>query len=251
VTTYSRADLRRAAGWALIAGLSGAALVAIAAVLSGDFSDTDGRLILTSIGFALCTSAAAVGASLRLRSEEWLQLLGTVTAALSAATLVLLLVGLWTGDWGSEGVWRAFGCVGLVTIACLHACAVLAARRPSDGELIGWLVAISLLLAGIDTVGALLPISGLVEEVDERWEDPLAKVTAVSLILLTLTSLLPPLLRRLRVARPPKGANAHLAVEVEAIADRIEELTAGPGLRTPEIRREAARLRDLARSFQA
>ena len=42
-----------------------------------------------------------------------------------------------------------------------------------------------------------------------------------------------------------------LAEEVATIAERIEDLARGPGLRTPEIRAEAERLRKLARSFQA
>jgi hypothetical protein len=250
-----RARLRRAAGWALVAGLTTAALTAVAAVLSGDFDDTDGRVILTSIGFALCSSAAAAGATQRFRSEEWLRALGTVTVGFSGAAFVLLLAGLWTGDWGSEGIWRAFGCVALLGIAGSHACVVLGARRPSDSALIGFLVIASLGLAALDTGGALLPISGAVEEVDESFEEAVEKLFAVTLILLVLTTVLPALLRRLQQRSPGReGAVAPIerfGAEVEAIADRIEDLTRGPGLRTPEIRREATRLRDLARSFQA
>ena len=82
------------------------------------------------------------------------------------------------------------------------------------------------------------------------------KLFAVSLVLLVLTSLLPPLLRRIQPARarPPAGGHEALDLlteEVATIADRIDDLARGPGLRTPEIRREAERLRNLARSFQA
>jgi len=97
----------------------------------------------------------------------------------------------------------------------------------------------------------VLPIAGIVDEVD-----PGAQFFGVTLVLLVFTSLLPPLLRRLEPARagstrPRQEALDVLTEEVATIADRIEHLASGPALRTPEIRREAERLRKLARNFQA
>ena len=75
-------------------------------------------------------------------------------------------------------------------------------------------------------------------------------------MLLLLTTLLQPLVRRLQTPRdagpvPRRDALELLVEEVTTIADRIEDLARGPALRTPEIRHEAERLRNLARSFQA
>jgi peptidoglycan/LPS O-acetylase OafA/YrhL len=63
----SRASLRRALGWSLVAGLSVAALTAAFAVVDGSFDETDGRVIATSLGFAVFSATGSAGAFLRLR----------------------------------------------------------------------------------------------------------------------------------------------------------------------------------------
>jgi hypothetical protein len=170
---------------------------------------------------------------------------------MSGLAFVLLAVGLWTNidDWGSEEVWRAFGVTGLLGIAGSHACVVLGARRPSDSDFTTALVFASLALAVFDTLAGILPISGLAEEVGGDT----AQLLAATLVLLVLTSVLPPILRRTQrpAERAPATEMERFAGEVEALADRIDELNRGPSHRAPEIRREVERLRDLARSFQA
>jgi hypothetical protein len=251
MTDDPRASIKRAAGWALVTGLTIAALTAVGALLSGDFDEIELRVILTSIGFAIASSTAAAGAAQRFRPSAGLAALGTATALLSGLAFVLLVVGLWTNidDWGSEEVWRAFGCTALLSIAGAHACLVLGARRSSDSDAVSALVFGSVAFAALDTLGGVLPISGLVDEVDENA----AKVLAATLVLLVLTSVLPPILRRLQ--RGPSAARStplqRFAGEVEAVAQRIDELNRGPAVRAPEIRREVERLRELARSFQA
>lgn len=249
--TDQRDQLRRVAGWALVGGLSVAALTAVGALLGGDFGDTEWRVVLSSLGFAVASAVAASGAGQRLRAAGLLRGIGTATAVLAGVAYVLLLAGLWTDDWGTEGIWRSFGCAAVLAIAGSHACVVLGARRRSDSELVKALVISSLVLAGIDTIGGLLPIAGMIDDVDEAG----AKFFGVTLVLLLLTSLLPPLVRRLEPSRaapavPRQDAIDLLTDEVATIADRIEELARGPALRTPEIRREDERLRNLARSFQ-
>ena len=51
------------------AGLCLAALVAVGALLTGSFDDTDWRVVATSLGFSVFTSTTAAGAALRLRSD--------------------------------------------------------------------------------------------------------------------------------------------------------------------------------------
>jgi hypothetical protein len=247
-----RDKVRRAAGWALVGGLSVAALTAIGALMAGDFGDTEWRVILSSLGFAIASAVAASGATQRVRASGLLRDLGTATAALAGIAFALLLAGLWTDDWGTEGIWRSFGCAAVLAIAGSHACVVLGARRRSDSHTVDLLVNTSLVLAAIDTLGGLLPIAGVVDEVGEGG----AKFFGVTLVLLLLTTLLQPLMRRLGPSlgtsdAPRRDGVELLADEVATIADRIEDLARGPALRTPEIRREAERLRKLARSFQA
>jgi hypothetical protein len=251
VSDDSRVFIRRAGGWALVGGLTIAALTAVAALLGGSFDETELRVILTSIGFAVSSATAAVGATQRLRASAGLRALGTATMVLAVLAFVLLGAGLWTNmdDWGSEGIWRAFGCTALLAIAGAHACVVLGARRPSDSDAVSFLVFLSLAFAIVDTLGGIAPISGLMESFDEG----VANLLAAVLVLLVLTSVLPPILRRLQraPAEAPTTALERFAREVEALAVRIDELNQGPAVRAPEIRREVERLRALARSFQA
>jgi hypothetical protein len=244
-----RESIKRAAGKALVAGLTIAALTAVVALMSGSFDDTEARVILTSIGFAIATATAASGATQRLKPSAALRNLGTATAVLSGVTFVLLCAGLWTDDWGNEWIWRSFGCAAVLAVAGSHACLVLGARRRSDSDLVRSLVIASVALAVLDTLGALLPISGIAEDV----AGDMAQVFGATLVLLVLTTVLPPIIRRLERSpgTAPTTAIERFAGEVEAAADRIHELNSGPSNRAPEIRREAERLRDLARSFQA
>ena len=62
----TRTDLRRSLGWALVVSLTIAAFTASIAIVSGDFSDGDARVIGTSLGFAVFSAFAAAGGSMRL-----------------------------------------------------------------------------------------------------------------------------------------------------------------------------------------
>ena len=246
-----RQQIRRFAARALAAGLSVAALVAIAALLTGDLSDTDGKVILTSIGFALCSATGSAGAAARLRG---LELLGGATLVASGAAFVLLVAGLWTGDWGSEGIWRSFGCVAVAGLAGSHACVLLGARRRLDSVAVRRITAAALWLGAIDAFGAILAISSLVSDVNEVW----GRLFGASLVLLVLTTVLPPILRRTQPAFGPVAqtnggspeSDELLASAVLRIAERIDVLNSDPGNRAPEIRAEVERLRKLAQSFE-
>jgi hypothetical protein len=238
-----RAQIRRFAGRALVGGLSVAAAVAVVAVLVGSFGDTELRVILSSIGFAVASSTASAGASARLRPSEALQLLGGATMLASAIAFVLLLVVLWTEDWGSEGIARAFGCFAVAGLGGAHACLMLGARRRGDSEGVQRLTRASVTLGAIDTVGVILPLAALVDDVN----DVVGRIFGATVVLLVLTTVLPPILRRMQPAR--RGASS-AASEVLEIADRIDVLNGDPGNRAPEIRAELNRLRKVAQSFE-
>jgi hypothetical protein len=249
------AAIRTFAGRALVGGLCLAAGVAVIALLTGDLGDTETRVILTSVGFAATSGTGSAGATARLRPSERLQLLGGATVVASIATFGLLVLGLWTSldDWGSEGLWRAFGCFGVLAVAGSHACVMLAARRPRDSDAIQLLTLASLAFSAIDTTAAILPIAGLVDDVNEGW----ARLVGATLVLLVLTSVLPPILRRMQPATAPATANGKpdaapdfFATAVVQIVDRIDVLNADPGNRSPEIAAELKRLRSLAQSFE-
>jgi hypothetical protein len=251
------AAIRWFAGRALVGGLCLAAAVAVVALLTGSFDETETRVILTSIGFAATSGTGSAGAAARLRPSESLQLIGSVTVVASAATFLLLVLGLWTDDWGSEGIWRAFGCAGVLAIAGSHASLTLGARRQRDSEAVRLLTFAAIAFSAFDTVASILPIAGVMDDVDEGW----GRVFGATLVLLILTSVLPPILRRMqpapaRAADAP-GADGHqdaapefFATAVIQIVEKIELLNADPGNRSPEIRAELGRLKSLAKSYE-
>jgi hypothetical protein len=250
------ASIRRFAGWSLVSGLCVAAAAAVLALLTGSFDDTDTRVILTSIGFAIASATGSTGAAARLRPSAGLQLLGTATLLASVAAFVLLLAGLWTSmdEWGSEDVWRTFGCVAVLGIAGSHACVMLGALRRGDTDVVRLLTLSSIGFAAFDTLAVILPLAGLVDDIDEPWP----RIFGAALVLLVLTSVLPPILRRTQpAAKPAPSANGSatraddfLASAVVQIADKIDALNSDPGNRAPEIRAEVNRLRNLAQSFE-
>ena len=235
-------QIRQTLGWALVAALTAAALTAIGALVGGSFDDTDWRVLGTSLGFALFSATGASGASARLRSPGLFQLLGTVAAIASVVAFALLVGGLWIDD-EADGLWRAFGCAGILAVAGSHACLVLGAQRPGDSEAVRGLVVISLIAAALDATAMIVLVSGLAEYDD----DASPQLIAICLVVLVLTTVLPPILRRLAATGAPTPSGP--AGEMLAIADRIDELGRDPGLRTPQIRRETERLRRLAREL--
>ena len=100
----------------------------------------------------------------------------------------------------------------------------------------------------------ILPLAELVDDIDEPWP----RIFGAALVLLVLTSVLPPILRRMQPApRPAPSANGSaagsddfLASAVIQIADKIDALNSDPGNRAPEIRAEVNRLKKLAQSFE-
>ena len=246
------AELRRLVSWTLVVTLCIAALTAIGAILSGGFDDTDAYVIATSIGFAVFTATAASGAALRYRASGSLRGVGVLTMGLSAASFVLLVVALW-GEWDDEA-WQWFGCVGLATLAGSHASLVSGARRSTDTAGIRTLATVSIVLALVDSLAGILAIAEVFEELDEQF----GQLMAVLVVLMILTTALPPIIRRAQATAGPRETRpggvvetrATLAHEVLAAADRIEALNADPSRRAPEIRRECEHLRELARTYE-
>jgi hypothetical protein len=249
-----------------VGALCVAALTAIAAIVTGDFDETDARVLATSLGFAIFSATAASGASLRFRDSESLRALGLGAMALSAASFLLLLWLLW--GTGEGEVWRWFGSAALGAPACSHASVVAGAVRASDSPTVRTLATTSIMLGIVDAFFGILAFSGAVHGIRQGF----GQLMAVLVILLVLTTALAPILRRLQrpavtVAAPAGGAFATvaepaapfrraagpraLAAEVVAAADRIEALNGDPGNRAPDIRRECERLREFARSHSA
>jgi hypothetical protein len=261
----SRSDLRRLLGWALVAGLSLAALTACVAILNGSFGETEGRVIGMSVGFAVFSATGAAGMSLRLRSEAGrLRELGTGTVLVAAVAYVLLVAAIWQGS-SSDDLWELWGVAALLSLASSHASLILGARRSTDTPAIGLLIVTSLATSAFDTSIGILAILGQLGDVGEG----MAELAAITVVLLLLSTALPPILRRLTVDRPaPAGSEGigraapalgggmglavpvpderhadDVAVELAEIAARIEGLADRTGAGSAELRWHAERLR--------
>src|SRR5215211_4848037 len=93
---------------ALIAGLCVAAAAAIAALLSGDFSDTHWRVVGTSLGFSIFSALGATGDVLRREATDWRAAVGATTMAVAAVAFALLLAACWI-DSDADALWQAWG----------------------------------------------------------------------------------------------------------------------------------------------
>jgi hypothetical protein len=223
----------------LIAALCVAAAVAALALLRGDFSDTDGRIILTSTLFALVSAMAAAG----LAVGERLPLLAAATVVASGLAFVLVTVAIWT-EIEAEAFWRPTGCVAIVALESAHVSAVLSRLRSSDSPRV---VAVTRTAVGLALVSGAMGIAAVVG----LWsdvEDVYVELLGVVLIGQLLCTALPPLMRRMEAtAERPVAAlpteRERLATELAGVADRLERLDAGP-----HVHAECERLRRLARA---
>jgi hypothetical protein len=190
----------RPAAWLLVIGLTAAAVAAIWVIFSDGELDDSQKVLGSSIGFAAASAAAAAGARATLRRRPALRMLGAVTVALAVIAFALLEVGLWGERGDDETLWRAFGCAAIAGVAGAHACLMLGSRKEGDPEAARLLISAAVTLGAIDALGAILPISTLVDDAGETY----GQVFGSAFVLLLLTSVLPPLLRWL--SKPLAGA---------------------------------------------
>lgn len=242
----------RLAGRALVAGLCIAAATAIAALVSGELDDTHARVIATSLGFGVFSALGAAGETLRRRAPGALAAVGAGTVGAALLAFVLLCLAAWAGD-DSDTLWRSCATCALLALWGSHASLVLRARRHEDSALITALVVTSILAAGFDTLVAVAAVLKIRDDVGEDF----LRFVAVVLVVMLVTTALPPLLRRVAgpsvtartdaFGRPAADTPAplltltRLADELTAAANRLEAAQT-PG----DVRREAAALRELA-----
>jgi hypothetical protein len=251
----SGVSIGRAVLLALAAGLSVAAVVGIAAILTRSFDQTDLRLVGTSLGFSVFSALGAAGArATDARRTSWG--LGKSTMAGAMLGFMLLLVAIWVAS--SDIVWRMFGTVAVATLAASHACIVIRGRRATDSPTIERLVAVSVTTATVDSALGVVAISGAIKHVDSSY----VRVLAVLVIVMLLTTALPPILRRLQVGAetvwPASALSATNTIvypseasELLVIADQLDGLARNPRRAAKQVGRQAADLRQIARRLQS
>jgi hypothetical protein len=226
----------------LVAGsLCVAALAAVVAIISGDFSDGDWKVIGSSVLVALASSTGGAGVRLRSRATDTAVILGTVVLAASAAAFALVNYGMWA-DVDDDLFWRVTGVVAIVAVDGAHACFVLAGRRATDPAAVEFATVVAALAAAVSGTFGILAVTGIAD--GGPWE-----LLAVVLVVQLLATVLAPLFRRMAGEQATATADAFgrarqrdIAGELRLIADELDDA------KSPAAVHELAdRLRRLAR----
>lgn len=189
---------KRVALRAFVASIVASALLGIWALLSGDFSELQVKVLLSSLSVSAATLCALSCAALfEARGERGLSVPGMV---LSAVGLVLVLLGMWA-EIEEEGFWKLTSATCFFAAAFAHGSLVRLARMTPRHA---WV--------GTATIGAAMVLAAfgsfmvLLEEGDE-WTFRLLGVLS---ILVAAGSLATPVLHRLG-RDEPRGDAAPLA----------------------------------------
>ena len=195
--------------------LVAAALVALVAVLRGDFSDTDGRILGTLAAALLAGSTLVAGLALAETGER---VLGWSAVAVAVPAFASIAYSIWAFVFDGEGdVWQ-WGWAGILALlaaliavtahGCLRAHAPSFASRGSRGR---W--------RAVAAVASYVAISR-----DDSGEG-LGQLIAVLWILAGLAYLLVPVLQRFTAAGALDGGERRIAEldGVEVVATRSRE----------------------------
>ena len=198
--------------------LVAAALVALVAVLRGDFSDNDGRILGTLAAALLAGSTVVAGLALVERGEG--RVLGWLAVALAVPAFGLLAYAIWSFvfDGGEEDAWRWGWSGALVLVAALvSVTAQLLARTPSVTRL-AWVAGTLAAMAAVVSIAAIW---------DDDPGDTIGRTIAVLWILTGLAYLLVPVIQRFKTAGVPGTAERLLAEVdgIELVATHVHEGT--------------------------
>ena len=235
---------RRILLFAVVSALSLTALIAIVAILSGDFHETEWKVLATTGGFALASLFAMRGTILLDQGRH--RDLGWTVVALSALAFLLELKVVWLDEGDSEVTWKALAITAGFAGALGQIATSLARRRPNDPPSLrplGWAAGACAL-----TVELLIAIAAIQEIGDAGFYRFLAAVFVLDVLLVALESVI----RRLGGPAPvPAGAASFVCVLRDgerirpqahdrdlptAVAGAIRELTArGKRIRSIEL----------------
>ena len=137
------------------------AAIAIFVLLTRSFDDTSWRILGTTTTIAVCALLAVPVGALLERGLS--RVLARVSAALTTATLVFTIVGIWDTP-SEDAYWKTWAVIATLALAAAQACAVESRRRDSDSPNIrAAVVASSItgsLLAGLGSLAILTEIDG-------------------------------------------------------------------------------------------
>jgi hypothetical protein len=175
----------------LIGSLCLVALLAISAILTGEFGETDARILGTALSVALYIATATSGATLASRKPQFTAL-AYAGMAVSAIGFLVTAHAIWQED-PSDGEWETVGVFLVLSIALAHISLLISRTRQDDGPVIT-----SVLIGTIASIAILatMVISDITNNGDEG--DSFYRFMGVMAVLWVLGTLLLPIMRRAR-----------------------------------------------------
>jgi hypothetical protein len=125
----ANAELRRGLLIATVTALSVTALIAIIALIAGDFGETELRIMATTAGFGLCALIATRGTAL-LDQNRYEALARTVIGLAALAFLIELWI-VWI-DEDAEAGWKSYVCAIVLAVALGQIAGMIARQRHTD-----------------------------------------------------------------------------------------------------------------------
>jgi hypothetical protein len=114
-----------------ITSLAATAALAIGVLLLGDFGDTEGRLLATTLAISVCGLLALPAAALLEQGRS--AVLAVALIALTAATFVAFDYVLWLAEDSEEG-WRLVASLVAATAASTQIAALTSRTRAATGS---------------------------------------------------------------------------------------------------------------------
>ena len=179
-----RFPLRRILLRAVVGALSLTALIAIAALLGGDFGNTQWRILATTSGFALASLFALRGTI--LLDQGIYRRLGWSVVVLSALAFVLELKVVWIDSGDSAWTWKTMAIAAGLAGALGQIATSLSRRRPTDPPSIRPLSAAAAVCA--ITVEVLIAFAAIDEVDSGGFYRVLAAVFVLDVLLVALES---------------------------------------------------------------
>lgn len=169
--------LRRRSLYSFIVFLGLSALLAVWAVLSGQFGWFELRVLLTTLTISV-TSIDCMGCAVYLeqRGTHWMPLAGMVLAIVAG---LLVIAGAWA-DIGTVPYWKSTAVAGTFAVACTHASLLALASLPRQQA---WLQEIA--RTAIFSTAALVSVA-ILQEIGEINYYKLVSVIAIAVALSTL-----------------------------------------------------------------
>lgn len=219
VLAFDYAAMRRLFLKVFIGFLTLTALVAIVAVLSGSFGNTQIKVLVTCLVItagSICAMSCA--AYMERQGVREVGLLGILTAVVAVA---LVSIGAW-GEIKDATFWKTAAISGVMAAAVAHGCLL---RLPELAKDYRWTQVVAAVLIGLLALQATIAIWGEVN--DQGFYRAMAALS----VLVVLASLVVPICKKLGPAAPEScGMMSHSSDQTDELPDRLALNKVSPGV---------------------